>query len=137
VRRSAGDCGLARKAGHVEYVERFAENKIDVSVLRHITDQDLKDIGVALGHRRKMLAAIAEVAGAELTSLQPASTEPRSSNAGDAPSGRSQRHGITWLRMKTIADRYMPRLRILHPWLEQRLKRVDPGQLVANCTNVR
>jgi uncharacterized protein YjiS (DUF1127 family) len=31
--------------GMAEYVERFAENKIDVSVLHHLTDQDLKDIG--------------------------------------------------------------------------------------------
>ena len=46
--------------GMSEYTERFAENKIDVSVLRHLTDQDLKDLGVPLGHRRKMLAAIAE-----------------------------------------------------------------------------
>ena len=44
-----------------EYAERFAENKIDVSVLRHLTDQDLKEIGVPLGHRRKMLAAIGEL----------------------------------------------------------------------------
>jgi SAM domain (Sterile alpha motif) len=35
-----------------------------VSVLRHLTDQDLKDIGVLLGHRRKMLAAIAGHVGA-------------------------------------------------------------------------
>jgi class 3 adenylate cyclase len=41
-----------------EYAERFAENKIDISVLPHITDQDLKDIGIPLGHRRKILAAI-------------------------------------------------------------------------------
>ena len=33
--------------GLSEYAERFAENKIDVSVLPHLTDQDLKDIGVA------------------------------------------------------------------------------------------
>ena len=52
------------KLGMSEYAQRFAENKIDVSVLRHLTDQDLKDIGVALGHRRKILAAIAEFAGA-------------------------------------------------------------------------
>ena len=50
------------KLGMSEYAERFAENKIDVPVLRHLTDQDLKDIGVALGHRRKMLAAISELA---------------------------------------------------------------------------
>jgi SAM domain (Sterile alpha motif) len=52
------------KLGMSEYAERFAENKIDVSVIPHLTDQDLKDIGVALGHRRKILAAIAEFAGA-------------------------------------------------------------------------
>ena len=41
------------KLGMSEYAQRFAENKIDVSVLRHLTDQDLKDIGVPLGHRPK------------------------------------------------------------------------------------
>jgi class 3 adenylate cyclase/predicted ATPase len=41
-----------------QYAERFTENEIDVSVLAHLTDQDLKDIGVPLGHRRKLLAAI-------------------------------------------------------------------------------
>ena len=43
--------------GMSEYAQRFAENGIDVSALRHLTDQDLKDIGVLLGHRTKMLAA--------------------------------------------------------------------------------
>ena len=50
------------KLGMSEYVQRFAENDIDIAVLRHLTDQDLKEIGVSLGHRRKMLAAIAELA---------------------------------------------------------------------------
>ena len=44
--------------GLSEYAERFAENGIDASVLRHLTDQDLKDIGVLLGHRRKRLVAL-------------------------------------------------------------------------------
>src|SRR6185369_7987142 len=44
-----------------EYAERFAENGIDASVLRYLTDQDLEKIGVLLGHRRKILAAIAEL----------------------------------------------------------------------------
>src|SRR5580692_6218878 len=52
------------KLGLSEYAARFAENGIDVSVLRYLTDQDLKDIGVLLGHRRKMLAAISELSGA-------------------------------------------------------------------------
>jgi SAM (Sterile alpha motif) domain-containing protein len=37
------------KLGMPEYGECFAENKIDLSVLPHLTDQDLKDIGVPLG----------------------------------------------------------------------------------------
>ena len=50
--------------GLSEYAQRFIENGIDVSVLRYLTDQDLEKIGVLLGHRRKMLAAIPKFAGA-------------------------------------------------------------------------
>lgn len=32
---------------------------------------------------------------------------------------RGQRHRSTWTRMKTIADRYLPFPRILHPWPEK------------------
>jgi class 3 adenylate cyclase len=53
-----------RKLGLGQHAQRFVDNEIDVSVLRHLTDQDLKDIGVPLGHRRKILAAISEAAGA-------------------------------------------------------------------------
>ena len=44
-----------------EYAERFAENAIDLAVLPDLTEQDLKDLGVKLGHRRKMLRAIWEL----------------------------------------------------------------------------
>src|SRR3979490_335873 len=46
-----------------EYAPRFAENAIDLSVVRDLTEQDLKDLGVLLGHRRKMLRAIADAKG--------------------------------------------------------------------------
>jgi class 3 adenylate cyclase/predicted ATPase len=39
---------------------------------RDLTDQDLKDLGVSLGHRRKMLRAIGELAGAASATPQPA-----------------------------------------------------------------
>jgi len=48
--------------GMSEYAQRFAENDIETSVLRHLTDQDLKELGISVGHRRKMLAAIVELA---------------------------------------------------------------------------
>jgi hypothetical protein len=47
-----------------EYAQRFAENAIDLSILRDLTDQDLKELGVLLGHRRKMLRAIAGLGAA-------------------------------------------------------------------------
>ena len=59
------------KLGMSEYAQCFAENRIDVSVLRYLTDQDLKDIGIPLGHRRKILAAIGELT-AELATLKTA-----------------------------------------------------------------
>ena len=66
------------KLGMPEYVQCFADNKIDVSVLRHLTDQDLKDIGIPLGHRRKMLAAITEMTGtAPATPAATPATEPK------------------------------------------------------------
>ncbi|WP_338696736.1 AAA family ATPase [Bradyrhizobium sp. 26S5] len=48
------------KLGLGQYAQRFAENDIDPSVLRDLTDHDLEKIGVSLGHRRKILRAIAE-----------------------------------------------------------------------------
>ena len=47
--------------GLSEYADRFAENRIDLSILQDLTDQDLKDIGVVLGDRRRILRAIAEL----------------------------------------------------------------------------
>ena len=49
------------KLGMSEYVQRFAENRIDFSVLPDLTDQDLQTLGVLLGDRRKMLRAIANL----------------------------------------------------------------------------
>ena len=69
--------------GLAEYARRFAENGIDVSVLRYLTDQDLEKIGVLLGHRRKMLAAIGELSGdAAQPSHEPAGRpEPKQDSA--------------------------------------------------------
>jgi class 3 adenylate cyclase/tetratricopeptide (TPR) repeat protein len=50
------------KLGMPQYARCFAENDVDCSVLPYLTDQDLKELGVSLGHRRKMLAAIAQLA---------------------------------------------------------------------------
>jgi class 3 adenylate cyclase/predicted ATPase len=73
-----------KQLGMSEYAERFADNKIDISVLPHLTDQDLKDIDVPLGHRRKMLAAIAELGVATQRKPEPAgSVEPKLQEAAE------------------------------------------------------
>ena len=63
-----------QKLGLGQYAQRFAENEIDVSVLPHLTDQDLKDIGVPLGPRRKILAAITAETGKTNATPEPAAS---------------------------------------------------------------
>ena len=75
--------------GMSEYAERFAENGINVAALPHLTDQDLKDIGVLLGHRRVMLAAISKLAGAA-----PATPEP-AVQADPKPQDTAERRQVT------------------------------------------
>jgi predicted ATPase/class 3 adenylate cyclase len=58
-----------------EYAQRFAENAIDLSVICDLTESDLKELGVLLGHRRKILRAIAELQRAPASTPQMA-TEP-------------------------------------------------------------
>ena len=72
------------KLGMSEYAQRFAENGIDVAALPHLTDQDLKDIGVLLGHRRIMLAAISELGrrGSRNASPPPAA-EPKAQDTAE------------------------------------------------------
>jgi hypothetical protein len=50
----------SRSLGLEEYEVIFRENKIDIAVLPKLTAEDLKELGVtALGHRRKLLDAVA------------------------------------------------------------------------------
>jgi class 3 adenylate cyclase/predicted ATPase len=65
------------KLGLGQYAQTFAENEIDVSVLPHLTDQDLKEIGVLRGHRRILLAAIGKLASAAATPEPTPAAEPK------------------------------------------------------------
>jgi len=51
-----------KRLGLEQYAHCFAANDIDFSILDDLTDQDLEKIGVqSLGHRRKLLRAIADI----------------------------------------------------------------------------
>ena len=64
--------GWLRSLGLERYEAAFRDNGVDADVLRDLTDQDLQKVGVLLGHRRKLLRAIAALDGA----FAPASAPP-------------------------------------------------------------
>ena len=78
------------KLGMSEYAKRFAENGIDISVLPHLTDENLKELGISLGHRVKLLAAIRELRATLTTAELPATpaTEPKPQERQSAAKSR-------------------------------------------------
>src|SRR5947199_7415261 len=68
-----------QEIGLSQYIELFVGSDIDTSVLRDLTDQDLERIGISLGHRKKILRAIAELnqAGFSLGSARRSEAERR------------------------------------------------------------
>ena len=55
-----------------QYATVFAENAIDLDVLPDVTETDLEKLGVALGHRKRILRAIAALSGAAAAAAAPA-----------------------------------------------------------------
>ena len=83
--------GWLRSLGLEKYEAAFRENEIDETVLPSLTAEDLKDLGVDIvGHRRKLLNAIALLQGDAATKAPPpeaAPTEPKPAGHSRAPSG--------------------------------------------------
>ena len=52
-----------RGLGLQQYEAQFRENDIDAEFVSDLTDRDLEKIGVSLGHRKRLLKAIAALAG--------------------------------------------------------------------------
>ena len=82
-----------RGQGLERYEAAFRKNEIDWEVLPELTADDLKDIGVtAVGHRRKLLAAIAalRIPGASLDPIprsEPSDRGPLATHGTPSPSG--------------------------------------------------
>ena len=76
--------GWLRGIGFAQYAEMFRANDIDIELLGRLTSDDLKDIGVvSLGHRKKLLDAIAVLAAAP--ELPPGHPCPRRSRRPRTP----------------------------------------------------
>ena len=70
-----------RSLGLGQYEAAFRDNAVDAEVLPELADGDLEKLGVLLGHRKRLLKAIAELASADKiappTSLAPSTTAER------------------------------------------------------------
>jgi uncharacterized caspase-like protein len=71
-----------RNLGLEQYEAAFRDNAIDATVLLNLTAEDLKELGVAaVGHRRKMLDAIAALRAAAPSTPSHTAHGPRPSAA--------------------------------------------------------
>jgi hypothetical protein len=83
------------KLGLRQYAPRFTENDINVGILLHLTEQDLKERGVvSLGHRRQLLLAVAKLSGVQKGPAKPPTTE-----APITPYGTAERRQVTSARI--------------------------------------
>ena len=62
-----------RGLGLGQYETTFQENGIDAEVLSDLTDSDLEKLGVLMGHRKRLLKAIA---GLKSTATEPVQSQP-------------------------------------------------------------
>ena len=44
------------------YAQVFADNDVDLEALRLLNDRELQELGVSLGHRKKLMKAVADLA---------------------------------------------------------------------------
>ena len=80
--------GWLGSLGLGQYEALFRANEIDVDILSELTDVDLKELGVPLGHRKRLLKAISGLAAAETSSAPSAS-------AGATPIDAAERRQLT------------------------------------------
>ena len=69
--------------GLEKYVEVFVENEIDMEAARDLTEDDLKELGLPMGPRKKLLRAISELDDLKHSSDVDGSLELRTDDAGE------------------------------------------------------
>ena len=74
------------RLGLEEYAEAFQKNRIDADVLPHLTEQDLADLGLPIGPRRKILVAISA------SEKKPTVESPQPAPAAVPPRNAERRH---------------------------------------------
>ena len=80
--------GWLRRIGLEQYAQTFRDNAIDADVLRDLTDEHLRELGLPLGARLKLLRAVAALGTSEQTPASPEITPP-------APRTDAERRQVT------------------------------------------
>ena len=85
-----------RSLGLGQYEAAFRDNEIDETILPNLTAEDLKDLGVGIvGHRRKILDAIAALRGDASGKTTAADAATTSSVPSPNPEDRAERRQVT------------------------------------------
>jgi class 3 adenylate cyclase/tetratricopeptide (TPR) repeat protein len=85
-----------RSLGLGQYEAAFRQNDIDETVLPNLTAEDLKELGIAsLGHRRKLLDAIAALRTNASSKVPSADAGTKSSALSAPPEDRAERRQVT------------------------------------------
>ena len=87
--RSARQRDRRPTIGLEQYTATFIDNAIDVAILPDLTEADLEKLGVVLGHRKRMLKALAE--------LSAGSPAPAAPVGSPVPASEGERRQITVL----------------------------------------
>ena len=93
-----------RSLGLGQYESAFRQNDVDAEVLGELTDGDLERLGLSLGHRKRLLKAIA-ILGQPATAGRPPAPAPPQTSANVA-----ERRPITVMFCDSSARRALRRI---------------------------
>jgi class 3 adenylate cyclase len=85
----AGLDAWLKALGLGQYAQRFAENDIDLEVLPELSEEDLQQLGISLGHRKKLVRAIADLRDTGRTA------QPRAPRRREARAAEAERRQLT------------------------------------------
>ena len=90
-----------------QYEAAFRDNDVDLGLLPSLTADDLRDLGVAsVGHRRRLLASIAELSAPATAAMVPTRAADTSD---DAAHGRAERRQLTVMFVDLVGSTELSR----------------------------
>ena len=90
--------------GFDAYVEAFLENEVDLDAARDLTEEDLKELGIPVGPRKKLLRAISKLSDTPAVARRDAATA-----APVAQSGAAEHRQLTLLYCELVGPTELSR----------------------------